>query len=263
MKKAICLLTINPSIIWIDFLSNIQNYDIYIVVDNLDSDIDIYKNIYPTIHFVKISNTDCINSGFIHSSYMPTSSLKFNEIIAWDRALHYFTNVNSNYDQVWFFEDDCFFYHENTLLNIDIKYPNSDLLCKDKNPEPKDNEWKWFWPAITIHFPSPYFHSPICAVRMSKNMLNHLYEYICQHRRLCFIEALFPSIAHRNNLMYTLCEEMSQIYWRHDWVLNEFNEYGIFHPIKNVEEQFKIRRILDKKNTKKMSNRIQTLYDNN
>jgi hypothetical protein len=244
MKKAICLVTVQPSIVWVDFLSKITKYSIYIVVDNISCDTEIYKERYPMIHFIKVTDEECIQSGYIHSSYMPSSSLQFNPIIAWDRALWYFTIIQSEYDYVWFFEDDSFFYDEMTLINIDEKYPDSDILCKDKNPQPKEHEWQWFWPAITVHFPPPYFHSPICAIRMSKQLLFHIHEYVKQHKKLFFIEAMFPSIAHRHNLQYTLCEELNELHWRRVWKIEDFNKQKVFHPIKNMEEQHKIRCLL-------------------
>jgi len=244
LQNAICLLTITPSIIWIDFLSKIKNYDVYIMMDNINFDTKIYQHKYPNLKFIQIKNEDCAASGYIHSLYMQNASLVFNEIVAWDRGLYYFTTLNVSYDNIWFFEDDCFFYNEDTLLNIDLKYPNTDILCKDKTPEPKEHEWKWFWPAITIHFPPPYFQSLICGVRMSKKLLFHLNEYVKQHKRLFFIEAMFPTIAYRYNLSYELCQELGGLNWRKDWKLEDFNKTHIFHPIKNIEEQHKVRSLL-------------------
>jgi hypothetical protein len=244
MKSAICLITIKPNRIWLDFLNNFDNYDIYIVVDDLITDYKIYKNIYSKINFIKIYDGECKQYGYIHSSYMPTSSLIFNEIIAWDRALCYFTIMNKTYEQVWFFEDDVFFYNEQTILNIDLKYPESDFLCKDKNPQPKEGEWNWFWPAIQIHFPGPYFHSPICATRLSKIYLEKLDEYIKLNKKLAFIEALLPSIGHYMNLKVTLVDEFKQIYWRKDWYQSEMNNHDIFHPMKDMEQQKEMRGLL-------------------
>jgi hypothetical protein len=54
---------------------------------------------------------------------------------------------------VWFFEDDVFFNNENTLLQIDLKHPYSDLLS-NVYTENKDGEKKsWLWRKITIHDP--------------------------------------------------------------------------------------------------------------
>jgi hypothetical protein len=244
MRIAICLITIHPNKIWMEFLNKCKNYDIYIVVDDLTFDYENYKQLYPVIKFIKITDFECRQHGYIHSSYMPTSSLVFNEIIAWDRALCYFTNMTTSYEHVWFFEDDVFFNSEETLLQIDMKHSYADLLCKDKNPEPKEGEWCWFWPAIQIHFPGPYFHSPICAVRLSKTYLEKLNDYIKTSKKLAFIEALLPSIAYYNNLKVDLVEEFKQIHWRRDWELSEINSHDIFHPMKNIEQQATFRKQL-------------------
>jgi hypothetical protein len=245
MKKAICLITIHPNKVWLEFLNNFHYYDIYIIVDDLVTDYKDYKITYTNIQFIKITDDACRQHGYIHSSYMPTSSLVFNEIIAWDRALYYFTNMNTTYDHVWFFEDDVFFYNEETIFKIDLKYnSDTDLLCKDKNPQPKQGEWDWFWPAIQIHFPEPYFHSPICAIRLSKTYLEKLNEYIKTTKKLAFIEALLPSIAYYNNLKVELVVEFNQIHWRRDWEINETNMHDIFHPMKNMEQQATFRKQL-------------------
>ena len=40
------------------------------------------------------------------------------EIGVWDKALYYFTCCENNYEHIWFFEDDVFFYNLDTILNI-------------------------------------------------------------------------------------------------------------------------------------------------
>ena len=34
MNKAVCLITINPNKIFLDFFTQFSNYDIYIIIDN-------------------------------------------------------------------------------------------------------------------------------------------------------------------------------------------------------------------------------------
>jgi len=237
-RNAVCLVTIKPNAHWVDLLRKFQNYDVFVVVDR-PTDPECQD-------FIQITNDDCIQNGYIHSSYMPTTALAFNEIIAWDRALFYFTNVRTEYDNVWFFEDDVFFYGESTILNVDKKYKNSDILCKEKNPEPREDEWNWFWPAISINFPGPYFHSQICAVRMSRRMLSYIDEYVKKphNRKLFFIEAMFPSIAHHHGLVYDMPTELNEIHWRRDWTANDMNHATFFHPMKNMDQHREFRELL-------------------
>jgi hypothetical protein len=246
MKCALCIITVRPSILWIEFLSTSQ-YDVFFMIDQTDIDYsEMYREKYPSIHFMQIGNEECLFFGYKHSSYMPNSSLVFNEIIAWDKALYYFSHIRTEYDHVWFLEDDVFIYDENTLLNIDKKY-DSDLLCRDKNPEPREKEWQWFWPAIKINFPPPYFHSPICAVRMSKTLLSFIKEYVLSNQTLFFIEAMFPTIAHRHNLLHDTPAEFQKLVWRYDWNPKDLMKTDLVHPLKKIENHVVFRDIISKR----------------
>ena len=79
---------------------------------------------------------------------------------------------------------------------------------------------------------------------MSKQLLFHLNEYVKENKKLCFIEALFPSLSHRHNLIYQLCDEFSELHWRKDWNISDFDRTKIFHPLKNIEQQNEIRCLL-------------------
>ena len=240
-KQAICILTIKPHIDFVEFYNTFKNYDIFFIIDDYTYNCENLENDFPYINFIQLTNEECDNNGFKHSSYMPYSSLTFNEIIAWDKALYYFSNINTAYDNIWFLEDDVFIYGEETIQNIDDKYINIDILCRDKIPEPKPDEWQWFWPSITVNFEKPYFQSPICCVRMSKKLLLLINEYIQIHRKMFFIEALFPTIAHKNNLTYEMPIEFQKLVWRHDWKQNDLNKRDFVHPIKNYEAHKEFR----------------------
>jgi hypothetical protein len=252
MKNAICIITIRPSIHWIEFLSHFKHYDIYFMIDQTDIDYsEKYREKFPSIHFIQIAKEECESHGFKHSSYMLNSSLVFNEIIAWDKALYFFSQIiKDKYEHVWFLEDDVFIYDENTILRLDLdeNYKTTDLLCKDKNPEPRENEWNWFWPAIHIAFPSPYFHSPICAVRMSKTLLFWIREYVLSNKTLFFIEAMIPTLAHKHQLVYNRPHiEFQKLVWRYDWNPNDIIKTEFVHPVKNVEDHVLFREIMKQK----------------
>ena len=78
-----------------------------------------YIEKYPSIKFITFDNDKCIEEGFQNSSHMENSSLIFNRVIAWDKGLYYFSRLETKYDNVWFFEDDVFFYNEKTIEKID------------------------------------------------------------------------------------------------------------------------------------------------
>lgn len=249
MNNAICLITREPDLNWISFLKDFVKYDIYIVYDSC-SDINLlnkYIEKYPSIKFITFDNDKCIEEGFQNSSHMENSSLIFNRVIAWDKGLYYFSRLETKYDNVWFFEDDVFFYNEKTIEKIDNEYIDSDIVCTAKNPEPSGDEWRWFWPAIHINFPGPYFHSLICSVRLSRTLLYHINDYIHKNKTLFFIEAMFPTIATHHNLKYDMCKKLNS-HWRKTWDMSELNEDDICHPLKDTESHQNIRNIISERN---------------
>jgi len=243
MKNAICIVSKEPARQWMEFLKDFVHYDVYIVFHHGNPEtVEDFKEKYPTIHFVTFSEEECIQNGFQNSSHMENSSLNFGRVIAWDKALYLFSKIETGYDHVWFLEDDVFFCGETTVANLDQEYPDADILCPNKNPEPKEGEWAWFWPAIHIPFPGPYFHSMICSVRLSRALLSHINTYVQRYGTLFFIEAMFPTMASHHGLQYTICDKLKS-YWRKEWAEDEINNTDICHPVKDLEKQAKFRAV--------------------
>ena len=237
MVNALCVVMIRPTHEIATFYNGFAKYDIVFVLDDIEFDCSEFRDKYKNIEFVQIPDEVCAIHGYKGSSYMPTSCLQFNEIIAWDRAIYYFCCVQYQYADVWFLEDDVFIYGEETIENIDCKYIEHDLLCRDMTPEPRPGEWEWFWPCVSIPFQGPYFRSMICAVRMSNTMLQRLSEYIGTYRKMTFIEALFPSLAFHYQLKIDTPCEFEKIEWRRDWMDVHISTTDIVHPMKDHVKQ--------------------------
>lgn len=123
-NNCVCLICYKPNDIWVDFLSKFTKYDIYIIID--DNSVSNYKEQYSkfsNINIIQINDNECKKNGFINMNF----TIKM-DITAWEKSLYYFSSINTQYTNVWFFEDDVFFYDEKCLLDIDSKYNNSDLL---------------------------------------------------------------------------------------------------------------------------------------
>ena len=58
----------------------------------------------------------------------------------------------------------------------------------------------WHWYCIEIEYPLPYYNGMMCIVRFSNSMMNCINDYAKKHNTLFFLEALFPTIAIKNNL---------------------------------------------------------------
>ena len=58
------------------------------------------------------------------------------DIIAWDKALYYFTIENRNYDNIWFCEDDVYIHSIDIISKLDcLKLWIPDFSCCLHNPQ--------------------------------------------------------------------------------------------------------------------------------
>jgi hypothetical protein len=235
--KAICLITFKPNKVYLDFLTKFSSYDIYIIIDDNENNYSEIKTQYPKINFVQIQNDDCSKTGFKNVNYIGIKKI----ISGWDKALYFFSNINCIYDYIWFMEDDVYFYDENALLNIDIKYNDCDLLCNSSFEAAKLNEW--LWNMIQINLQKPYYCGMMCIVRFSKNMLESINDYAKKNKTLFFLEALYPTIAVKYNLKYfSNPPEFLTVTHRDKLNINLLNKDNLYHPIKNIESHLEARK---------------------
>ncbi|MBV8389259.1 MAG: hypothetical protein JO080_05615, partial [Mucilaginibacter sp.] len=122
-RRAIAIICRTPDIIWLDFLAGFTSYDIFLIIDNDSYDCAALISAYSSIRFIQVDSEPCTAAGFTE-----LNAVHFNNVTGWDKALYYFSCLNTAYQQIWLFEDDVFFYDENTIKNIDAKYADSDLL---------------------------------------------------------------------------------------------------------------------------------------
>jgi hypothetical protein len=81
----------------------------------------------------------------------------------------------------------------------------------------------------------------ICDIRCSKALLNCIKDYAKTHNNLFMCEALFNTLAMQNNLEISCIKELASITWRYDWKKSEIVDTNLYHPIKNIETQYKYR----------------------
>jgi hypothetical protein len=242
MKNAVCIIERIPNKVWLEFLSSFDSYDTYIVLDDNSKDHSLkYLTDFPKIHFVQIDDKECEESGFRNMNYLIFKK----DVTGWEKALYYFSG-EKEYDHVWFFEDDVFFYSENTIKNIDAKFPHTDVLTAPYHVSETGREW--WWPLITINHDLPYYKAMVCGVRVSRKLLLSIKDYATKNRTLFFLESLFPTLAFKYNLSYGKPKEMIQIYFQHKWSLPKLNRRNIFHPVKNIKLHKQARDVLKRNN---------------
>ena len=241
-KNCIYLICFKPNDLWFDFLSKFTKYDIYIIVDDNSTD---YKEPYSTfsnINIIQINNEECKKNGFINMNFTVKK-----EITAWEKSLYYFSTINTEYKKVWFFEDDVFFYDEESLLHIDSKYDNPDLLSNSYTENVDGNKDDWQWHRIDIRFQPPYYNAMACCVRISSNLLSKIRNYANEHHTLFFLEALFPTICKVNNMKYDTPTEFKNIVYMRTYEDTDIDENNLCHPVKDIAKHKYYRDMLKTK----------------
>jgi hypothetical protein len=234
--NAICLITFEPTKIWCDFLNKFTLYKIFIIVDNNNFDLRSFINTYDNITFIKINNEKCELTGYKDLNFTVQKL-----ITGWEKALYYFSNEENIFDFVWFLEDDVFFYNEYTITKIDSKFTNEDLLSNHYMENIDGEKKTWHWNRINIEYKPPYYKGMMCCVRFSKKMINCINDYAYKYKTLFFLEALFPTIAIKNNLKYTVPSEFHNIQYRHDFFKNDINDNNLYHPVKDLNMHIHFR----------------------
>lgn len=222
-----------------DFLSKFTSYPVFVIVD--DNSIDYKEEFarYSNINIIQIDNQKCKDAGYNNVNFLVKK-----EISGWAKAIYYFSIVNTSYNNVWFFEDDVYFKGEKTLLDIDSKYTDSDLLTNGYGENVTGEKDTWLWPHITIQYPPPYYCAMVCSVRMSKALLSSIKAYAMENNTLFFIEALFSSICKKNGLKYDTPPELTTILWRKNFIDSDINSTHLFHPVKSMEAHIYYRSIV-------------------
>lgn len=214
-----------------NFLVQFCNYDVFIVCDKNTEDFQRILGInYPKINFIQIVGSEAAALGFTNSSQQTVNS--------WDKALYYFSRINTSYDNVWLIEDDVYFHSEQTLLDIDTKFGTSDLLTNALTAKYDDmnSSSYWHWSLFSINLPEPHFRAMVCATRISKALFRHIDRYATTNKTLFYLEALFPTIAKHHGLKYDFPQELSTIEYCKVWNSDDINTSHLFHPVKNLEE---------------------------
>jgi hypothetical protein len=196
---------------------------------------------------VNISDITSAEAGYQNSNIVGKTHIIKNPI-ALDKALYYFCETHPEYDFVWMFENDCFIPGVAAINNLINKYSTMDLVVSRNDENKAGTRMDWHWPSIyEKHYP-PFFSSMICAVGMSRTLLNLIKEYATSNKSLFYCEVMFNTLAMQNGLQVTVAPELDTIYFLKmpSFGLSDFKEkpLNIFHPVKEISEHQKYREQL-------------------
>ena len=244
-KYKLALICFKPNDIYLEFLNKFSNYEVYIIID--DNSVNytaLYCTKYTNLTFIQIHDKVCKQYGFTNVNKIGVKKL----ISGWDKALCYFSlnfknlNTNSN-SKVWFIEDDVFFHNEDTLIKIDAKYPDYDLLANSDFKQ-ATNKNDWLWNYIRIKQPGPYYCGMVCATRLSSNVLEEIRLYADLNKELFFLEALLPTLSNTKNKKCCCPDELKTVVFRHNYnYKNVSNKDNIYHPVKDILKHQEFRNL--------------------
>jgi hypothetical protein len=244
MKVAIVFLTKTPSKGTLDFASIIglkTNFSVFVISDDkIDVDLPFYKR--SKVKVIHIDDEECKSSGYINSNIGDNVTHIKKNPIAYDKALYQFAFIDTNYDFVWFLEDDVFALNPSVFVNLTEKYSIYDLVVPN-NIEKTDNVMDWHWKHIFDKIEPPYYHSMVCACGMSRAMLDTINDYVCEKNTLFYIESMFNTLAMQKGLTVAEVFELKTIVWMGEWGLDDFVllPENLFHPIKEPNNHHLLR----------------------
>lgn len=125
-ENAVCLITLRPNESSLTFLSTFVHYSLFVIVDDDSFLLDDFTVLYPKIKFIQLDENVCKEAGFINvGGYSQNNVGLRKDVSGWDKGLFYFSFNEKQVGKIWFMEDDVFFYDENTLIDIDLKYTDN------------------------------------------------------------------------------------------------------------------------------------------
>jgi hypothetical protein len=139
-------------------------------------------------------------------------------------------------------EEDVFIPDIDTIKNLDLKYPIADLLCASNNIKNTRFFLDWHWKKVVNKINLPWSRSMICAIRISRKMINSIEKYAMNNKTLFLDEAMFTTLALHDRLIIINPVELSSIVWKRDWKKDEINKSYLYHPVKNIDQQISFRQ---------------------
>lgn len=245
MNVAIVFLTVCPKQNTISFALEVKEslgYDVFLVVDDNSCLLDIED-----LHIIQMN--DDKTKPYINSNISNDSTHIKKNPIAMDKFLFAFCENYIDYDFVWVFEDDVFIPSVDTIQNLHNNYGNFDLVTPNhfiKNDKTPD----WHWRSIFALFPNrtePFHYSMVCAMGLSRRMLNEIYDYAFSYNTLFYCEVMFNTLAHDHKLKVSNPLELKSIVWMGDWGVDEFLllPNNVFHPRKDIDNHFRLRECVN------------------
>lgn len=246
MTVAFCLLTREPTPEWLTFLEQVKEvtpFKVMVMCDNTTYKLPEQSS----VRIIQYSDEIVRKTGYKECNVATGSK----DVIAWDKAIFHFCEIEPFYDYVFFVEDDVFIPTPESILTIHNKY-KEDLICHcDNGFVEKDkgdiNVWHWRHAYGLLNL--PWYASMVCAIRVSNALLQAMKRHVNRINRIPFLEIVWNTLAHQNNLSVKIIPEFEYIIY--DSKSLDYTKYLTYlknnnwlHPIKESKEHPKIREYI-------------------
>ena len=239
----ICFLCVNLTDKLIKTSTNMlkYGYKVFIMVDN--NTIKHPTNI-KDINILQMDDKKCIKLGYKNASV----TLKKNPV-TWDKVFYYFSNIDTDFKNIWFIEEDVFIPRFDLLIDLDEQYKDEDLLCKQDIAHATD-KLKWHWNRAKGKIDKPWYRSLLCCHRQSQRLLQRIKNYVDKNGSLLFLELMVNTLAHNNNYVVKDIPNLKTITWKTKYKVEDIKMDNFYHPMKDLKEQEDYRIKLNKLNYK-------------
>ncbi|CAF2094040.1 unnamed protein product [Rotaria magnacalcarata] len=185
------------------------------------------------VHYIQLNETICSKYGFLGASQPDKKTCS-----AWDKALYYFSKLNTYHKFVWFVESDVLIPSSRAFFALHELYSTwADLVSGANGVDVDGTLRSWaLWQTAVDTFIPPWSFSMVSAVGCSRRLLSMINQYVAWRGQLPYIEVLFQTIAVQNaEIIRVTPFELSTIKYRIFFNLEqlEAKPNNWWHPVKN------------------------------
>lgn len=232
-----------PNEKWLERINALDSYQYTkLVVTDLE-DTPLSEELmrkFSSIQFYQVKREEVLQEGywdFVFADRKNKMNVAKQHICTWDKALYLHQKHKWNFNYVWFFEYDVMIPKRDTISFLDYTFPDADLLCSTHISYENDPRFPW-WSQTMV--PKPWFHSMVCACRVSSKLLRLVHEFAKTNQKLFYLEIMLNTLAAHANLKIVNPVQMKNVVFMKRFQDTEVNAYELIHPVKDFQQQERI-----------------------
>jgi hypothetical protein len=246
-NNAFVILTRRPHPEWESFANEIAAHfsgmDVFFVVD----DNTYMRPVDALFKTYQCDANECRTHGYVNSNFDAFRK----DVTAWEKAL-FALNMKSSfasYKFVWLVEDDVWIPSIESIQQLTNHAIDGHFdLVSAAHRLYTGNIYEWHWQRALGRIEQPWYCSMVCAIGLSRTMLQHIRAYVEKRHSLMFIEIMFNTLAAHHNARVSNPKELKTIVFekqnKNDILASAFTDrcHNWYHAVKNVEDHGNLRK---------------------